>query len=108
MIKRIKIILAGFVLLEILDAVLTFYGISQRGLIFEKNLFVRNFILSFGFIPVAAAKIIISGIFALLINYLCNKFENYRKFLFYLSILLLLVAFYGAGSSVYILFFYPW
>lgn len=105
--QKIKIILAGFVFLEMLDAALTFSGISQRGLIFEKNLFIRSLIEGFDFLPVAAAKVIISGIFALLINYLYSKFENYRKLLFYLSILLLLVAFYGAGSSIYILFFYP-
>ncbi len=102
-----KIILAVFVLLEVLDALLTFFGISQRGLAFEKNFFVRNFISSFGFLPIAAIKIITSAAFAFLINYFYGSFEKYRKYLFYLSVLLALIAFYGAGSSAYVLLFYP-
>ena len=105
--QKIKIVLAAFVIFEILDAMLTFIGISQRGLFFEKNLFVRNFIASFGFLPVAAIKVFASVAFALMINYFYGRFEKYRKMLFYLSVLLALIAFYGAGSSVYILFFYP-
>lgn len=105
--KNIKIVLAAFVLLEALDAALTFFGISQRGLLFEKNLFVRNFIASFGFLPIAAIKIVLSVVFAFLINYIYKKFKKYRKMLFYLSVLLMLVASYGAGSSVYVLLFYP-
>jgi len=104
---KIKIVLAAFVLLEVLDAALTFIGISQRGLFFEKNLFARNLIASFGFLPVAAIKIFASAAFALTINYLCGRFEKYRKMLFYLSALLALIAFYGAGSSAYVLLFYP-
>ncbi len=105
--QKIKIVLAAFVLFEVLDAALTFFGISQHGLLFEKNLFVRNFISGFGFFPIAAIKVFASAAFALMINYLYGRFEIYGKALFYLSVLLMLVAFYGAGSSVYILFFYP-
>lgn len=101
---KIRIILAAFILLEILDAALTFFGISQRGLFFEKNLFARNFIASFGFLPVAAIKVFASAAFAFMINYLYGRFEKCKKYLFYLSILLSLIAFYGAGSSVYVLF----
>jgi|GEM_PF-5422169 len=104
---KIKIVLAAFVLLEVLDAALTFIGISQRGLFFEKNLFARNFIASFGFLPIAAIKIVVSTAFALLINYFYGRLEKYGKMLFYLSVLLALIAFYGAGSSVYVLLFYP-
>ncbi|MFZ3076879.1 MAG: DUF5658 family protein [Candidatus Aenigmatarchaeota archaeon] len=102
---KIKIILAAFVLLEILDAALTFFGISQRGLLFEKNIFVRSFIANFGFLPIAAIKIGVSAVFAILINYLYGRFEKYRKMLLYLSVLLMLIAFYGAGSSAYVLIF---
>lgn len=101
--EKIKIILAVFVLLEVLDAALTFIGISQRGLLFEKNLFIRNFIASFGFLMVAAIKVFASAAFALLINYFYGNFEKYRKYLFYLSVLLALIALYGAGSSAYVL-----
>ncbi len=101
--QKIKIILAAFVLFEILDAVLTFLGISQRGLVFEKNLFARNFISSFGFLTIAMIKVFVSAAFALMINYFYGRFEKYRKMLFYLSVLLMMIAFYGAGSSVYVL-----
>lgn len=104
---KIKAVLVAFVLLEVLDAALTFFGISQRGLMFEKNLFVRNFIANFGFLPIAVIKIALSAAFAFLINYFYVRFEEYRKMLFYLSVLLMLVAFYGTGSSVYVLLSYP-
>ncbi len=102
---KIKFVLAAFVLLEILDAALTFIGISHSGLTFEKNVFIRNLIAGFGFLPVAAIKVFASAAFALLINYFYGKFERYRKYLFYLSVLLMLVAFYGVGSGVYVLNF---
>lgn len=101
--NKIKIILAAFVLLEVLDAALTFIGISQRGLFFEKNIFARNFIADFGFLPIAAIKVFTSAAFALLINYFYSRLEKYGKMLFYLSVLLMLIAFYGTGSSVYVL-----
>lgn len=101
--EKIKIILAAFVLLEILDAALTFFGISQRGLFFEKNLFARDFIASFGFLPVAAVKVFASAAFALIINYFYCRFEKYGKMFLYLSVLLMLIAFYGAGSNAYVL-----
>lgn len=104
---KIKIILAAFVIFEILDAALTFAGISQRGLGFEKNIFAKNLIASFGFLPVAAIKVFASAAFAFLINYLYSRLERYGKYLFYLSVLLMLMAFYGVGSGVYVLVFYP-
>lgn len=105
--KKVKIILAAFVLLEILDAVLTFFGITQLGLGFEKNVFARNLIESFGFVPIALIKVAASAAFAVMINYFYGKFKNYRKLLLCLSVLLMLIALYGAGSSAYVLIFYP-
>ncbi len=89
--------------MESLDAALTFFGISQSGLVFEKNVFIRNLIAGFGFLPVAAIKVFASAVFAFLINYFYGKFERYRKMLFYLSVLLALIALYGVGSSVFVL-----
>lgn len=100
---KIKIILAAFVLLEALDAALSFFGIAVHGLSFEKNIFIRNLILSLGFFTIAAIKIAISIAFAVLISYFYDNYKNYRKFMIYLSVVLLLIALYGVGSSVYIL-----
>lgn len=100
---KTKNILVGFVLLEALDAVLTGFGIYSRGLSFEKNLFIRSLIESYGFLLVSFLKVALSLAIAYSIFTLNEKFKKQKKFLFYFSILLCLIAGYGVFSSIYAL-----
>jgi hypothetical protein len=102
---KFKYMLILFVILEMFDFLLSFYGTSITGLGFEKNLFMRSMIETYGIITVLIIKISVAAFIPLCLNYLYNRFSSYRKHLLYLSVALCIIAAYGFLSSVYALLF---
>jgi len=99
--EKIKLVLVLFFLFEIFDIIFTFSGISQYGIRYEKNVFIASLIQSYGFFTVSVFKFGLASAAILVIYYLHLKFR--KSYLFYISLLLLIIAVYGVGSNLYML-----
>jgi len=101
--KKIHYILILFLILELIDIMFTNLGISTHGPNYEKNAFMRNLILNYGFSTVAIIKIFSSIMIIFGILFFFDKFREKRKYLIYISVLLSIIPLYGIFSSLWVL-----
>lgn len=99
---KLKITSILFVVFEILDSFVSYIGISNNGIQFEKNPIAILLINNFGIFSVILFKLLLS-LFVLFFTFKLSKNFNAQEKTIYLFLLILMtmLALYGFTSAIY-------
>ncbi len=98
-----RLIAGVFMGLQLLDVLLTAHGISLQGTGYEKNAFMRELIIAYGFWSVAALKLAAGALIAAGLVWMEARLTRKGRVLRVFGALLCLIPLYGAGSSLWVL-----
>lgn len=101
--KRIYVFLSIFLAFQLLDVLLTYFGILFAGIGYERNALMRGLIFSYGYWIISLFNIVLNVSIIMGIYYMYNRYENRRKQLEYFAAFICLIPLYGILSSIYVL-----